>query len=107
MTSQIPFVPTPSPEQSATPAIDTKSPEQEDADETAHFDAAKTKALADPHVQALQAKADTATGDDAKPALKRYYRALYGKMEEIDPSVKERIDRAEAATLKRVDAETE
>jgi hypothetical protein len=102
MTSQVPFVPGGSTDQ---PVVETKSPLEEEADQTTHFQAAKAKALQDEHVQELQAKADAATGDDAKPALRRYYKALYDKMREIDPSVKDRIDRTEAASLRRVEQE--
>jgi hypothetical protein len=103
MTSQIPFVPGPG-EQPAAPTVET-NPVEEEAQETIHFQAAKTKALEDKHVQELQAKADAATGDEAKTALRKYYKALYGKMREIDPSVKDRIDRTEAAALRRVEQE--
>ena len=67
--------------------------------------AAKARALADPHIQDLQSAMDGATGDDAKAASRRYYKALYEKMREIDPSVKDRIDRTEAATMRRVEQE--
>jgi hypothetical protein len=103
MTSQVPFVP--GNEKAEPPAPQTKSPAEEEADQTKHFQAAKTKALEDKHVQELQAKADNATGDDVKPASRRYYKALYEKMREIDPSVKDRIDRTEAASLRRVGTE--
>jgi hypothetical protein len=108
MTSQVPFVPTgpgDTGDQQTAPVVETKSPVEIEAEETAHFQAAKKKALEDQHVQELQAKADSAMGDEAKAASKRYYKALYDKMREVDPSVKDRIDRTEAATLKRVDAE--
>jgi hypothetical protein len=104
MTSQVPFVPAPSEQQEA-PTVETKSPLEIEAEESSHFQAAKAKALKDPHVQELQDKADAATGDDVKPASRRYYKALYEKMREIDPSVKDRIDRTEAASLRRVDDE--
>jgi hypothetical protein len=105
MTSQIPFVPGPSDQQEA-PVVETKSPLEVEAEETSRFQAAKTKALQDAHVQELQSKADSATGDDVKSASRRYYKALYEKMREIDPSVKDRIDRTEAATMRRVEQET-
>jgi hypothetical protein len=104
MTSQVPFVP-PAAIQESTPVVETKSPVEEEAEETARFQAAKTKALGDKHVQDLQAKADSAIGDDAKPAERRYYRELYARMREIDPSLKDRIDRTEAATMRRVEQE--
>jgi hypothetical protein len=101
MTSQVPFVPPPSDQ----PVVETKSPAEEEAEESSRFQAAKTKALQDKHVQDLQATADSATGDDAKSAERRYYRELYSRMREIDPTVKDRIDRTEAATMKRLEAQ--
>jgi hypothetical protein len=104
MTSQIPFV-APAPNETTAPAVETESPLEIEANETKHFEAAKTKALADPHIQDLQSQSDSATGDDAKAASRRYYKALYQKMREIDPSVKDRINRTEAATMRRVEQE--
>lgn len=105
MTSQVPFVPGGPPEQQEAPLVETKSPVEEEAEESSRFQAAKAKALQDTRVRELQAKADGATGDDAKAASRRYYRALYEKMREIDPTVKDRIDRTEAATMRRVEQE--
>jgi hypothetical protein len=95
----------PQEEKAQEPVVETKTPAEEEAEETSHFQAAKTKALQDQHVQALQSKADAATGDDAKAAMRRYYRALYEKMRDIDPTIKDRIDRTEEATLRRVEQE--
>jgi hypothetical protein len=61
MTSQVPFVP-PAGEQPVAPVVETKSPVEEEAEETSRFQAAKAKALEDKHVQDLQALADSATG---------------------------------------------
>ncbi len=61
MTSQVPFVPPPADQ----PVVETKTPMEEEAEESSRFQAAKTKALQDKHVQDLQATADSATGDDA------------------------------------------
>jgi hypothetical protein len=105
MTSTVPFVP-PSTETPVAPVVETKTPQEEEADTASHFQAAKTKALQDAHLQDLQSKADSATGDDAKIAMRRYYKALYEKMREIDPSIKDRIDRTEAATMRRVETES-
>ncbi len=103
MNSQVPFVPPA--EKPEEPVVETKTPAEEEAEETSHFVAAKAKALADERVQDLQSKADSATGDEAKAATRRYYRALYEKMREIDPTLKDRIDRTEEATLRRVEQE--
>jgi hypothetical protein len=103
MTSQIPFVPPA--EKPEAPVVETKTPAEEEAEETSRFQAAKTKALADQHIQELQTKADSATGDEAKAATRHYYKALYEKMRDIDPALKDRIDQTEEATLKRVEQE--
>ncbi len=105
MTSQVPFVPPPTPEKTEEPVVETKTPAEEEAEETSRFQAAKVKALEDQRIEDLQSKADAATGDEAKAAMRRYYRALYEKMREIDPTVKDRIDRTEEATLRRVEQE--
>jgi len=105
MTTQVPFVPGPNEQQPTAPTVQTKSPVEAEAEETTHFLAAKAKALQDEHVKELQAKADEASGDNAKTASRRYYKALYGKMREIDPSLNDRIDRTEAAALRRVERE--
>jgi hypothetical protein len=114
MTEQVPFVPPPekpeatkpeAPETSQAPMVETQTPAEAEAHVSSHFKAAQAKALADPAIQDLQSKADSATGDDATAASKRYYHALYDKMREIDSSIKDRIDRIEAATLRRVEQE--
>ena len=105
MTSQVPFVPGTSSDQQIAPTVETKSPVEIEAEQTSHFQAAKAKALEDQRVQELQARADSAMGDDAKAATRRYYKALYEKMREIDPTVKDRIDRTEAATMRRLEQE--
>ncbi len=102
LSEQVPFVPSGAPDQ---PVVETKSPVEQEADETRRFQAAKAKAMLDTHVQDLQAKADAASGDDVKPASVRYYKALYSKMREIDPSVADRIKRTEAATMRRLNQE--
>jgi type VI secretion system secreted protein VgrG len=109
LSEQVPFVPPAekpeTTESSQAPMVETRTPEEEEADESSHFQAAKSKAMADPHILDLQSKADSATGDDAIAASKRYYRALYEKMRDLDPGIKDRIDRTEAATLRRVEQE--
>ncbi len=105
MTSQIPFVAPEEKEKPEAPLVETKTPAEEEAEETSHLQAAKAKALQDQRIQDLQSKADATTGDEAKTATRRYYRALYEKMRQIDPSLKDRIDRTEEATLRRVEQE--
>lgn len=105
LNSQVPFVPSGTEQQQVAPTVETKSPVEIEQEESKRFQAAKEKALTDPHVKELQDAADNATGDDMKAASRRYFKALYGKMREIDPSVKDRIDRTEAAALRRADQE--
>jgi hypothetical protein len=101
LTTQIPFVP--STEKPQAPLVETKTPAEEEEEESSRFQAAKTKAMQDPHLQELQSKADSAIGDEARVATRRYYKALYSKMRAIDPSLSDRIDRTEEATMRRVE----
>lgn len=105
MSSQVPFVPNPNEQAPVAPLVETKTPAEEEAEESSRVQAAKSKALQDQKIEELQTKADSLTGDDAKAATRRYYKALYEKMREIDPSVRDRIDRTEAASLRRLEQE--
>ena len=68
------------------------------------YDQAKAKAQEDSEIQKLKEMADNAVSDEeAKPALRAYNKALFGKMRRSDPSIKERIDRMEAAVLKQLE----
>ncbi len=100
LNEQNPFVPAPS-----------ESPKQEvsladqDAKERAQYNDIKTKAMGDQKIQAMRDKADAAeTVEDQRKASRAYYKALYGKMRELDGNLKGRIDRMEAMTLKRLEA---
>jgi hypothetical protein len=67
------------------------------------YDTARAKAAEDPAIQALKEKADNAVSDDeAKKAQTAYNRALFDKMRKLDPSIKDRIDKMEAALMKRL-----
>jgi hypothetical protein len=101
LTSQVPFVTGTGGQDQ--PVVETKSPVEIEAEETKHFQDAKLKAEEDPRVQELQSKMDTAVGDEAHAAARRYYKALYEKMREIDPTINDRIDRTEAASLRRIE----
>ncbi|MGC3990079.1 MAG: hypothetical protein QM796_10450 [Chthoniobacteraceae bacterium] len=69
----------------------------------ARYSAVKSQALEDKDILALQDKADAARDPDTQRSLtKAYYRALFDKMRDIDPTLKDRIDRIEAATIKRL-----
>ncbi|MDB6152748.1 MAG: hypothetical protein JWL90_1201 [Chthoniobacteraceae bacterium] len=68
---------------------------------------AKTKALEDPELRAIKSKADAAVSDEeSRKTLRIYNKALFSKIREIDPSIKERADRMEVAILKQL-SETE
>ena len=101
MSEPIPFVPNPS-ETPVSASVDL-NPVQQDADETKKLRAAKEKALLDPHVKELQDKLDSAPDNEAAATSRRYHKALYAKMREIDPSIKDRIDHDEAAFMKLLD----
>jgi len=105
MNEPVPFIPTPE-----TPAVQAKQLQSsnatiaQDAREKVRYSQVRSKALEDPTVLKLQDKADTATSDDEqKAASKQYYKALFDKMRELDSSLKDRIDRTEAATLRRLE----
>jgi len=67
------------------------------------YEAAKVKAAEDPEVKKMKEKADAApTEEDARKALRDYNKALFKRMREIDPSIKERVDRMETAVLNRL-----
>ena len=108
MTSQVPFVPGPNelqPLPAPTPEVARQRIPGSDTAETRHVSEVQNKAEQDAHVKQLQEAADSATGGDYKPARRRYLKALYEKMREIDPALKDRIDRTEAAALRRADKE--
>lgn len=65
--------------------------------------AAKTKALADPVIQAELAKAAAAKTDyDKREVFKRYYVLLYARMLQIDPSIAGGIAARQANSLSRI-----
>ena len=87
------------PQASGSP-VEGKDPETELREK---YDAAKVKAAEDPEVKKMKEKADAApTEEDARKALRDYNKALFKRMREIDPSIKERVDRMETAVLNRL-----
>jgi len=84
------------------PPVDPTGSDPEELDRQ-KYDAAKARAMEDPEVAALKQKADEAVSDDeANKAQRAYNKALYGKMRKLDPLIKERIDRMEAAMMKKL-----
>ena len=76
------------------------------ASSNGHYQEIKTKALEDKSVQELQSKADNAPeGEEQRKASRDYYKTLFNKMRKLDPGLKDRIDRTEAATLRRIGSE--
>ena len=70
------------------------------------YDQAKAKAVADPKVQELRGKADAAPSDDeSRKALRAYNKAMFKRMKEIDPSIKDHVERMEAAVMSRLGGE--
>ena len=68
------------------------------------YDVARSTAMEDPGLQQLKARADTAsTDEEALKAQRAYSRELFDKMREIDSSLKDRLDRMEAALMKRLE----
>lgn len=64
------------------------------------FSAVRLQALEDPSVGELRAKADKARDKDSGiAATKAYLRGLYGKMRDLEPGLKERIDLTENAAI--------
>lgn len=59
--------------------------------------------MSDPQISELKEKLDSASSDDEQREVsKEYYRALFNKMRKLDGSMKDRINRMEAATQRRL-----
>ena len=70
------------------------------------YEQAKAKAVADAKVQELRGKADLATSEEeSRKALRAYNKAMFKRMKEIDPSIKDHVDRMEAAVMSRLGGE--
>lgn len=86
-------------------------PDTEEGDpeeiEKKHYDLAKAKAMEMPEILALKEKADNAsTDEESRRALRIFNKALFNKVRQLDPTIKDRADRVEAALMKRLlDAE--
>ena len=67
------------------------------------YEQAKAKAVADPKLQELRGKADLAANEDeSRKALRVYNKAMFKRMKEIDPSIKDHVERMEAAVMSRL-----
>ena len=70
------------------------------------YEQAKAKAVADPKVQELRGKADLASSEDeSRKTLRAYNKAMFKRMKEIDPSIKDHVERMEAAVMSRLGGE--
>ena len=91
-------------ETAMTSTIVPLEPTEAEIEEKKRYRELKAKATEEPEVKAAREKVEGApAGEDRKQALRDYYQTLCGKMREMDPSLKERIDRMEAAYLRRVE----
>jgi hypothetical protein len=99
---------TPAPAQTKEQQALAKAQASGDADaiEKAKYDEVKSRAAADEKVAALKQKAEAApTEEEGRKDLRAYNKALFQKMRALDPSLKARIDRMEAAVLKQLGEE--
>jgi len=96
--SPSPSSPTPSPSPtSPTPSPSSPSPARVSQ---LTYDEAEARAAEDPRVRELKQKIHAAsTEDEQKKAADDYYKTLYGKMRELAPAARARIDKEEAAKL--------
>ena len=103
MSEPNPFVPPPG-EPGNTSETEVESSADRDAQERVRFNTVKAKALEDDKILAFKEKMDTASSEDEQAkASKVYYNALYEKIRKIDPLLKDRIDRMQAVTTKRLE----
>jgi len=64
----------------------------------------RAKLLSDPEVKAAQEAAETATVEETKrEAFRKYYFVLFDKLRAEDPSIREYLNRMEAAYLRRLE----
>lgn len=93
--------PTPAPAVKETPAPAPTDPFET---ERQRYKEVRRQALEDPQVRELQDKVDSALDEQAhKEAGKNYYKALFGKIRQIDPSLTERADALEAKALEQLE----
>ena len=78
--------------------------EADDLKERILFREVKTRALRDPIVQEQwEAFHSAATTREKTAALKRYYNRLFARMQTLEPSLKNRIEKTKAEALSRID----
>jgi hypothetical protein len=95
--------PLPAPDATAatTPAVEKKG-SAEQLRETIRIRELKTQALEDPQVQAEKAKArQTKTEEGRRVLMRNYFTLLYTKMEQLDPALKEPLEKELAGNLLR------
>ena len=80
------------------PAAPAAPPPETEAMRTAKFRAVETRAIEDPAMRELKKQIYKAkTDEDQTAAYREYRKALFQKMRELKPALKERIDEAENA----------
>lgn len=94
-------MPAPSPAAAAMPKVSaTPAPA---AQPQLSYEEAETRAAEDARVRALKQKIHTASSEEEqRKAADEYYRTLFGKMRELAPAAKARIDKEQAAKLKAI-----
>jgi hypothetical protein len=82
---------------------DSVSTIQADLDEERRYQEVKAKAANDPELRKLKLKSDTAvTETDARESLIAYNRALFRKIAQLDPALKERAESVQNAILRMI-----
>ena len=85
-----------------TNAPGTQPPVKAEPDSAARFRSVEARAREDAAVRELKLKIhDAKTDDEQTAAFQEYRRALYQKMRDLEPSLKDRIDEAESAPGQR------
>lgn len=88
---------------SAEAARPASEPQDAFAEEERRYEAVKENAKTDSEIQALKDKCDSASGaEGARKASTIYYRALFQKIREMDPSLTDRANQAEVAIVRRL-----
>lgn len=100
--------PTPPPVRTKEQAALEKAQAGGDADaiEKAKYNEVKSRAETDPKIHELKEKADNSpTEEEGRKNQRAYNKALFGKMRSLEPDLKPRIDRVEAAVLRQLGGE--
>jgi hypothetical protein len=87
-------------------AVPATKDDLSELDDVAKFKVVKTKAMEDPELKELKAKADSAIDEDeGRKATESYNRALFRKVRALEPSLDGYVDKVEESMQKRLTAE--